>query len=396
MNIETLLLNGKASGFTEPFVKLKKLRVLDISGTNGFCNISVLHSHFFRYVPRINQLDLSNCHLHNIYRHVFEDLRSLINLDISYNQELTFRILKNVTSDLSSTNIKFLKMNKIHCTYGLGTEIYAADLMSLKNTSIQEIHMDSNRIQLLESKTLEQLPQTLHVVSAADNQFTMGKYAIEAVFMQNLKILDISRQHIAHIPNTANFNCNDHPHDSSKLCSSASHAVTNVKFNRTSLTNPVFEHHFTINNSYSDSNALPMSGTVFPLPINLVTCYFNMSAMRYSIPNIKLTNSNLKHVYLQDNALYEWIGPIENADSLELLDLSNNFCSSVSTFFFDYMIGLQHLKINDNILGFSIAKDKRGDTFKNLRNLRRLEMVSNKIQDIPEMIFQKPAIFRVS
>ena len=113
-----------------------------------------------------------------------------------------------------------------------------------------------------------------------------------------------------------------------------------------------------------------------------------MSALRYSIPPLKLLNSNLKHAYLQDNVLHEWIGPIENMHSLELLDLSNNFCSSVSTFFFDFMIGLQHLKINNNILGFSIAKDKRGDTFKNLRNLRRLEMASNKILDMPALMFR--------
>ena len=117
VNIETLLLNGKANGFSKPFMKLTKLPALDISGTNGFCNISILHSHFFRYLPRIKRLDISTCHLHNIHRHVFDDLRFLNELDISYNDELSFRILKNATSDLSSTDIKIFKANKIHCTY---------------------------------------------------------------------------------------------------------------------------------------------------------------------------------------------------------------------------------------------------------------------------------------
>ena len=223
MNIETLLLNGKASGFNEHFVKLKKLHTLDISGTYGFCNISDLHSHFFHHLSRIKHLDISNCHLYNIHRHVFDDLRFLNYLDISYNHQLTFRILKNVTSDLTSTNIKILKMNKIHCTYGLGTEIYSEDLINLKNTSIQEVHLDSNRLELIEPNTLTQLSKTLHVVSAADNKFTMGKYVIEVLFMQNLKILDISRQHISHIPNMVNLNCNDRLDDSTKSWFSGSH-----------------------------------------------------------------------------------------------------------------------------------------------------------------------------
>ena len=391
VNIETLLLNGKASGFSEPFMKLRKLRALDISGTNGFCNISILHSHFFRYFPRIKRLDISTCHLHYIHRHVFDDLRFLNGLDISYNDELSFRILKNVTSDLSSTDIKIFKANKIHCTYGLGTEIYADDIIGLWKTRIQEIYMDSNRVELFEAKAIEHLPETLHFVSAADNKFTMGKYAIQVAVMQNLKILDLSRQHISHIPSSVNYNCNDLGSNSKTSSNSTSLTETDFKFDWTFLANERFDQRFAANNSNAisnDRNSLYSSTILFPFPQNLEIGYFNMSALRYSIPHFKLFNNNVKNVYLQDNVLYEWIGPIENVNSLESLDLSNNFCSSVSTFFFDYMISLKYLKVNDNILGFSISKDKSGNTFKNLRNLRRLEMASNKIQDMPELSFR--------
>ena len=391
VNIETLLLNGKATGFPEPFMKLKKLQNLDVSGHNGFCNISILQSHFFRYLPGITKLDISNCSLHNIHRHVFDDLRLLKELDLSYNDELSFRILKNVTSDLTSINIKILKVNKIHCTYGLGTEVYADDVINLKNTSLQEFHLDSNRIELVEAKALEYLPHTLHFLSAADNKFTMGKYAIQVAVMQNLKILDISRQCISHVPTLENLQCNDLPRNSITLCSSISPTETDLKSDKTCLSNQLFDHRFTFNNSYSGSSSkqsLHSPLTQFPFPMNLVTGYFNMTSLRFSVPYLKLFDNNLKQVYLQDNVLYEWIGPIENVDSLELMDLSNNFCSYVSTFFFDYLTGLKYLKINDNILGFSIAKDKRGDIFKNLRNLRRLEMASNKVQYMPELIFR--------
>ena len=124
------------------------------------------------------------------------------------------------------------------------------------------------------------------------------------------------------------------------------------------------------------------------LPHSLETLYLNKSTLVFHIGKFHPRPNRVKRFYAQGNTFYEWRGPITGGETLEYVDLSNNFCQKMSTYFFDSAISLKHLKINNNVLGFSLQADTEGLSFKNLRNLTLLDIGSYKIQHLPKLIFK--------
>ena len=158
-SIENLIINGRMHGFGPEYQALTTLTSLDISGNNGNCTVHFFHEKYFQYVSKLTSLDVSKCRMKNILLNTFSELHQLQVLDISYNEELSFGIFRNLSNDLKYTNIQILKMNKIHCTFGLGTEIYVSDIIAMQNTSIRIFEINSNRVALLEDQVLRYLFQ---------------------------------------------------------------------------------------------------------------------------------------------------------------------------------------------------------------------------------------------
>ena len=190
--LETLRVSGKTQGFSSAFLKLTRLKTLDISGTGGYCSLRYIPTDFFRKVPNITILDISNCNLKNLLEGTFSNLRFLLDLNISLNQELSFAIMENLTKDLSSTNIERLRLQQIHCFFGRATQILRKDTYYLKNTKLKEIYVDQNRLQFIESGVLANLPKSLEYASVAGNRLTFDWYALEVWFMKNIRIFDMS------------------------------------------------------------------------------------------------------------------------------------------------------------------------------------------------------------
>ncbi|KAK3102200.1 hypothetical protein FSP39_009573 [Pinctada imbricata] len=169
-SIETLLLNGKPKGFGSLFIKLKKLKKLNISGYRGHCDLGYIPTDYFCNISHVSILDISDCGLKNLERGTFSYITSLRDLNVSKNEELSFSILRNLTSDLIFTKIEKLRINNIHCTFGLGTEILRHDIRDLQKTSLQELHIDSNRLEIFETGVLMLMPKSLRLITIVDNR----------------------------------------------------------------------------------------------------------------------------------------------------------------------------------------------------------------------------------
>ncbi|XP_052081800.1 toll-like receptor 4 [Mytilus californianus] len=123
-SLQTLKIDGiSGASFGKGFRYLTKLRLLRIYNM-GLVGYS---SDYFENVSQITSLDLSctltpnneeGCYLRRIEAGAIAKLQKLQYLDISHNLKLGFCGLRNVTYDLTKTQIKVLRARKITCPYG--------------------------------------------------------------------------------------------------------------------------------------------------------------------------------------------------------------------------------------------------------------------------------------
>ena len=200
-------------------------------------------------------------------------------------------------------------------------------------------------------------------------------YALESDSLINLKTFDMSLQYTSHDPRDMFRTCDDTQNGG-------------LARNRLRMRNRIPSMSSKNESKMHQQNDIDSPHISIPLPIRLETGYFNSSTLHYAIAHNILGQNNVKHVYAQDNVFYNLIGPLENVESIEVFDLSNNFCTHISNYFFDYFTGLKHLKMNHNILGFVLQSDANGKIFKNLHNLTNIELSYNRIQSLPDGIFK--------
>ncbi|CAG2204859.1 unnamed protein product [Mytilus edulis] len=95
-------------------------------------------------------------------------------------------------------------------------------------------------------------------------------------------------------------------------------------------------------------------------------------------------SSSVKKILLQNNQLYSLTGPICNLTQLQYLDLSNNRAADITSYVFGSLIGLKHLRIDNNLLGYSniFHHNSSASIFENQTNLMFLNMSSNRISTL--------------
>ncbi|XP_062578839.1 toll-like receptor 4 [Saccostrea cucullata] len=330
--------------------------------------------------------------IENLNQSLFADLINIKNLDISDNNELTFRILPILIYGIQNSTISSLRLNKIHCTFGLSTEIRVEDIQYLIHTSLTELHISSNKIELIENGATKYIPKTLRRLSIADNRLTVGLYILQFDILKGLEWLNVSSQHFTHDPiefiHDVASECED---EREPLTSASTHTDSHIlKQKKTNSVNKLKVDMKRTDVDLKGSQVfLHFSGKVgFPVPPNVKKVFFNESGLRYRVPKIHSSKNSVEEIYLQDNTLYSWMGPIRGVNNLKIMNLSNNFCSSVSKYFFKYLGSLTKLYLNDNLLGFSLSPDTEGEIFAGLKNLIRLELRANRITHLPNQVFK--------
>ncbi|CAC5391065.1 unnamed protein product [Mytilus coruscus] len=349
----------------EKFVYLKNLTIIDLSGFTGNCIMNILTKKTFLFLPQITHLNLSKCKIQHIFKGTFEILRNIFQLDVSLNTCLRFETLENITTDLQHSAVKILKVNNIHSIFGLPIQLKTSHIWNLKNTSLVKFEAAGNRIQTIESGTIQYLPESLKSANVSDNIFSLGKYVLD---LKDLPITSLDISNNVSPPNVLTSYVEVCPLREETV---TINSINNCFFNEL----PIFEM---------------WKKFVFPVPRKLIKVFIRSTYLKYEIPNLSFSTNELKYVSLSDNVLHTWTGPITNGKKLTDLDLSTNFCSNISKKFFSPdFINLKYLLLQNNLLGFVLPTDVQGEIFQNLHNVVYINLSKNKITNIPNLLFKK-------
>ena len=358
--------------FGKGFSILKSLRNLDISGRTGYCYLRRITHLTFENVKELQIVDLSACNMKYIERGSFSMLPNLTYLSLSFNKELGFQGLENATNGLQFTRIESLHMENIRCFAGPATELCRSHLSALSKTSLKELNLAGNRLNWMETGVLKNLPKSLERMSLAENRLSLGVYAFEYRLLYNLRDLNYSLQlYPASIVKKLTENCLENP--DLYRCS-----------NTTSTHNSLDK--FKLRESFTKDLGSKLFITI-NIPPQLERVYLNSSRLYGALGSYGMYPSSLKKIFLQNNILFQWNGPVHGFENVTELDISKNFCNNISTEFFTYFFGLKKLYMSDNYLGTSLSLDYKGQTFRNLFNLEFVNLSRNEINFLHREIF---------
>ncbi|XP_063422187.1 toll-like receptor 4 [Mytilus trossulus] len=347
-NVTTLKLDGQNHGtFDEAFTKLKNLQNLYLSGMNGYCTINRIREDLFVNFPYLVKLDLSLCKIFSIDAGAFCKLEKLEDLNLSFNHHLEMTGVKNATVNLKRTNIKTLKLKYIHRKHQIIIEKDA--FTELKNTTLEMLYLDQNKIARMKEDVIYTLPKTMKFLSVRDNRFTNGKFVKVLYQLENLESFDCSFQ----------------------LQSSLSHGESSAFIS-------VF-----LQNIVGEKKDEPPK-----CPPKLRHIYASHMNLHYSlIPAANFCKNCLETLDLSTNRFETFGGEWKGLHSLKLFNLSSNGVRFIHPDFFNDMKNLSVLLLNDNHIGKTIATDTQFKIFSSQVKLQYLDLSHNEIRELPKFIF---------
>ena len=367
------------------------LKILDLSGRDGNCNMPNLTPIMFKKF-NLTHLDISQCGLLNIEIRTLVSQQHLHFLDASYNKRLGFRGLQNITQDLQNTSLKILNVSKIHCSFGIGTLLTLQQTKYLKFIPLEELYLDSNRLERIEIGVLTyNFPKSLKVFSLGDNKLDIDIYMLEAVSLYNLEVLNVSFQSLSKL-NNFDF-CYD-------IADSCTGLMNQTQFK---LTVQVFDvlrryYPFLPNISLGVSMKSQDPNYTFHLPRNLQTIYANDIKFQYNVGTERFGGQcNLKQIHFQNNFLYKIYGPILGCNNVTYVDISNNHCSLITRYVFNDKPMLEVLNISQNLLG-SFLKENDKDSVEMLGYNKRLTVIDlhdNQITELQQRFFENNTMIQI-
>ncbi|XP_062619329.1 toll-like receptor 4 [Saccostrea cucullata] len=366
-SLEVLRMDASSENqFGEPFAFLKSLHTLDLSGRTGKCYLWHIKNTTFENLIYLKVLNLSSCKIKNIDNGTFSLFQNLTELYLSYNQELGFQALQNITFNLKNTKIERLYLDNIRCFMGPGTTLCREHLAELSQTSIKELNLAGNRLEWMEMGVLKNLPESLENFSLAYNRLSTGMYSFEYSFLAGLKEIDLSHQLnppsiITKVFQACNENQDEH------ICSTEYVSDPFIKSEQ-------FENK-------------PGLILTFTFPPKLEVLLWESSRLYGRLMSFGIKTASLRSIYMRNNIWYNWIGPLYGFENVTTVDLSMNFCNNLSTEFFTYFLNVRRLNMSGNYLGKSLSLDLTGGTFKNQLNLELLDLSSNGIEILHTDIF---------
>ncbi|XP_041350866.1 toll-like receptor 4 [Gigantopelta aegis] len=383
-SLEELCLDGSSNmTFGEHFQNLTKLTSLSLSGHEGECKLYNIYNNTFEYVPHLKLLNLTYCDLRNIEAGAFVPLRRIEVLDISDNYYMYFRNFQNVTYGLINSSIQILKANSIVKPWSVCNILYKEHLQHLKNTGLQKLFIDHNRLEVFGTGTLLTFPESLWYISARSNLFTFGPYVYELKQMTNVTHLYLGQNLLQSLPYFPHIR-----HKTQKnivLCDTDSDSICQYRNRYKSIYNQ--EPIAIPPPSPSSQNSKPKPMWLI-VPPNLQVLALPCEKVSFNIGWTKVTANNITTIDISCNWFSQWTGPVEGLEKLEILDLSHNTAQYVSRHFFSSFPQLKKLNISSNNVGFVTRMRNDSLIFDNLTSLEVLDMSFNDIHSLPDNIFQ--------
>ena len=331
----------------------------------------------------LKSLDFSHCDLKMMERGFLRKFSSLTYLDISFNRELTLEVLPNVTHDLQFTSIRTFKFDALHCALGTPNILRLYHMHYLQNTSLEEVHLSSNRIDELGRGVLSHLPQTLQRITAADNRFKVGWYLLEVQSLESLTFGNLSTQYKSYDQYMTMFQPSCYDHRNIAVASNMGKDILHIQKTQetnTPLLNSCLEEYLHLYRKRGFA-------VFICLPVSLKVLIMDHSALRSSdLFNFTFIDFRTIQKYnIRGNVVFNLQGKIFSSN-LTHADYSDNFISDINPRFF-HNANLSHLDFTNNYLGDKINKGLRSHVLQDQRFLSNLSLAKNRIQSIPNSLF---------
>lgn len=382
-NLRSLYMDGLPNqDFPDSYRKMEKLENVTLSGFKGKCNVSRLTNSTLKNLVHLRTLNVSLCDIERIDAGAFRSLSYLENLDLSYNYRLGFRNLRNVSYGLQYTNIKSLNYSNVHVTFGRGTWVQNSDICYLWNSTLKEIVLNSNRIEMMETNLAILFPLSLEIYRVEDNKFTFGPYLLQLGCVRNVREFYGNHQNAAHNP----FLYEQEPLEGT---------TESIKDNECPFMRTEFLRNVSKPNKNCNFFEPNMKITIEPerkLPEKLEIFSFADCGMDYNLPAVPVLPwaNNVTYMDISGNIFYSWIGPLGPFFNLTYLDLSRNYCSHVGLKFFNSFVNVENLQIQQNFIGLVLGDQQfNSETFSRLTEVKILNISSNIISIIPPSAFSK-------
>ncbi|XP_046551631.1 toll-like receptor 4 isoform X1 [Haliotis rubra] len=349
ISLQDLRIDGPKELYFGKGFTLKQLQSLSLGGRFRTCYTRYLRNDTFEDVPHLQTLDVSYCLLIDIEISSFEVLKNLTSLLMSHNRYLGITKMGQATYGLQNSSLRTLNVNRIGQIMGRSTLLTVEDVKYLKNTKLEELYIEANRIEIIDKNVMSNLPTSLKKISIKENNLSFGLYLMELSVLTDLKWVDASHQ------------------DTSIISF----------FDTTSL------HSRRL--LQLDKYNKPIRGNVtIYVPPNVTFINASHSKMAFEVLRFQIGENKIREIDLSFNYFTLWTGPIIGLTHLEKVHVSNNFCEHLAEGVFSYFPSLKYLDISSNYLGYTLTND----TFSEMPLLEYLDLSNNKISSLPKLIFK--------
>ncbi|KAH3794249.1 hypothetical protein DPMN_147780 [Dreissena polymorpha] len=371
-----------SDGVSNTAFNLSRIASLSLSGLNleTQCNLINLNNYTFSLSDSLKDLNISACGVSSITAGAFEHLHSLEVLDLSYNRQLEFHSLANVTYGLQFTRIRFLNISNLFSRFGGGVQLTMPIFCYFWNITVEDLDISGNKIDSIETNALILTPPSLKIIRVNHNKFWFGPYVLQLGCLGNVSTIYSSR--LNYISNPFIY-----PLENSKRYS----APTVELYQMTCpFGNVDFLKEYALRTrdcTYIENGVIDLLHMI--MPVKLERMIFNDCDMRYAINSIyplNPENISIRYIDISGNMFVSFTGHVGHIPMLETLNMSRCYISTIGLTSLNYT-SLKTLRLAHNDLGAQLADSKRSNIFDMLQSLQDLDLSSNGITVLFTSIF---------
>ncbi|BFZ08336.1 hypothetical protein BsWGS_11374 [Bradybaena similaris] len=360
-HLQYLLMDGLAN---HSFPNLTRLTNLTLAGyLDGYCCMYTIGNSTFENLKNLKYLDLNNCHINGsrVDTNSFQPLSELEVLNLSHNEELEFKGLKNILHGLRKSKLKELNIQLITNRYSFGSCLENHITQYLPET-VEHIDARQNSLYAVDRQVIGNLPPALKEMDLSGNMFGFATYFQDLHLMHNLTKVHLNgANYIYPLPYYYPFRLTTAFENNENSCTPYSTGTEGIG------KSPLFE---------------------LSLPPNLTYIEMNNTGLRYRLTQLNVNpNNKLEMLSLNGNLFESLIGPFNGLHSLKRLDLSSCSVRNISNNFFVNLTSLQTLNLGFNLIGNLLSAKPEANPFSMLSNLKKLNLSSNYIETLPKTIF---------
>ncbi|NP_001116821.1 18 wheeler precursor [Bombyx mori] len=359
---------------------------------------SSLKAHYFKPVPGLVDLSISNCKLLSVPDNTFHGLRKLKKLQLrsknfewspTKNLELSLNAFNGLSElqslDLAQNNIKFIpsgvfcvleNLNTLNLTYNRIKTVGQIGFGQGCGSSLQSLDLSHNMIKTIsDGSELLKLRSLQHLYLQHNNITDISNEAFDGLI--SMRVLNISHNRLHTLPEGLFVNARElreiYLNDNSiyELARGIFHRLEQLIV-------------LDISSNQLTSNHID-DGTFLGL-IRLIVLNLSNNALTrvdgktfkdlFVLQILNLKNNSIG--YIEDNAFL----PLYN---LHTLNLAENRLHTIDENLFNGLFVLSKLTLNNNLL---VNIDRKA--FKNCSDLKELDLSSNQLLEVPEALWELP------